>query len=231
MSTKDWMKHGYQELYDQALTVYNYISKEPNRTRLGFGATTPGGIFLDNVFGGDLSKYEAILLIYKDPEKRTSVLIRKLKEAKKILEASFRTLYSSYINHNTSVTDDDRLAMDLPLHDTVPTPVLKPTSWPIPQLDTSVQRKITIHFTDSVTKSWGKPDGVHEAMIRWQVFDKPQSVIEYSQLTEIALSTSVPVELHFAAAQQGMFFYCTACWINNRAKEGDFSAVADAIVP
>jgi hypothetical protein len=191
----------------------------------------PGGIFLDNVFEGDLTKYSAIFLIYKDPEKRTPVVIEKLREARKSLEASFRTLYSSYINHNTGVTGDDRLAMDLPLHDTTRTPAHKPASWPVPELDTSVQKKITIRVTDSVTKSRAKPAGVREIMIRWQVFDKPQSVIEKSRLAEVALSISTSVELHFAAAQQGMFFYCAACWLNTRAVEGDFSQAVTAVVP
>jgi hypothetical protein len=46
----------------------------------------PGGIFLDTVFRDSLTAYGAILLMYKDPEKRTSVLIKKLREARVIPE-------------------------------------------------------------------------------------------------------------------------------------------------
>jgi hypothetical protein len=223
------MEHSYQGLMDQVLKTFDYVIVEPQRTRMGFGPTTPAGIFLDNIFGARITVYETLLKLHNDPLKRTPVVEAKLKEAKAALEEAYREFYSYC--RSRAVTNDDRVAMGMPVYDSTNTPVLKPTSWPLPKLDTSVVRKITVHYIDSVSNSRGKPDGVHEAVLRWQVFDKPRQITSLKELSETAFKSSGPFEILFDESQRGMFFYCCMCWSNTRSVEGDYSRIENATIP
>jgi hypothetical protein len=109
---------------EQAKAVYNHISTEPNRTRMGFGAGTPGGIFFDTIFTPGLAELETAVRVYDNPATHTPANLALLHTAKKKLIKSFRELYSGYIRNNRAVTDGDRTEMLLPLLNTKRTPYI-----------------------------------------------------------------------------------------------------------
>jgi hypothetical protein len=205
------MEHNIYALVSQAQATYNRVSKEPDRTRLGFGATTNAGIFLDNVFGGDLSKLEIALEVYDNPLTHTPANLAKLHAAKAQLEKSFRTLYG-YIEKNPAVTDEDRIMMKMPVY-----PIDHPvdlTTFPVPTVEEkSIHRRITINYRDSATPdSKARPYGVSGAIIRYKVFDTPQEGIGANDLTQGMFSDTTPFHVNFTEEQRGKYFHYSMRW-------------------
>jgi hypothetical protein len=224
------MQHSYHGLLTQVLKSFNYASTEPQRTRMGFAPTTPAGIFLFNDLGPKITKYETILAIYDDPTKRTPVVVKQLKEAKKELEKSYRGFYA-YTYKNPDVTDDDRVAMDLPVADTTRTPVPDPTSWPVAKLDLSTPGRVLITVEDSYSGK-GKPFGVHEVMVRWKAFDGAQEERPAKELlTERKFSTTTSFHIEYDDSLEGKYFYYTMCWMNTRTVEGPYDRVQFVVLP
>jgi hypothetical protein len=173
--------------------------------------------------------FENKYAIAETPETRTSVAILAKTEARRTLETSLRAFLKSYIMYNPDVTDADKRAMALPLHDTKPTPTPVPTTYPEAEADTSVIRRLTLHFHDNGSKSKAKPAGVHGAEIRWAILDTPPATI--NELTTSSFDTHTPFTLQFEENQRGKTVYFCLCWENTRGEKGAWGEIVSAIIP
>jgi hypothetical protein len=96
-----------------------------------------------------------------NPATKTKPRVLAKNEARKEYVAFLRKFLKQYITYNPAVSDEQRVAMGLPVHDTKPTPVPPPSTMPVGKVDISVHRRHTIRVQDSVHTGRGKPPGVH----------------------------------------------------------------------
>jgi hypothetical protein len=212
--------------------VYDYIIKEPQRTRMGFATGTVQGDWFEDVFGPALGALEDAYKAWEDPQTRTQPKEAALRQAKKTFIPIFRQLYNGFLKSSPLVTGEDLDDMDLPGRTQGRTPAPRPSTWPVGRVDLSKPWTVIVHFHDSAGdgKSEAKPDGVHGAEIRWQVFDAPQDVT-FDDLVESSFDTHTPFEINFAEEQRGKYFYYVMRWENTRGEKGSFGRIDNAIIP
>lgn len=173
--------------------------------------------------------YRSRYAVAEDPAVRTSVAVLMRREARAKYEASIRQAVKAYITYNPAVGDEDRKDMGLPVHDTKPTRVQDPTTVVEAETDSSVIRRVGVHFHDKGKKSRAKPAGVQAAIMRWVVLDHVPVADE--ELIHTAVATHSPYVLEFDASDRGKMVYFSLCWINTRGKEGPKSEIYGAIIP
>lgn len=128
------------------------------------------------------------------------------------------------------VTNEDRVAMGLPVHDGSRTPDKKPESQPEAETDSSVIRQLSIHFKDRGASSRAKPHGVHGAEIRWNMQDQPPVHIE-AELIHSDFDTASPFTITFEEADRGRRVYYALRWESATNLKGGWSEIYSAIVP
>jgi hypothetical protein len=175
------------------------------------------------------SDFQEKLGVAENAATRTSVAVLAKNEARKAVEAKVRMLLKAYVTYNPAVSDEDRKAMDLPVHKTTRTPVPVPATYPDFDIDSSVIRRLTIHFYDKGSTSKAKPTGVHGAEIRWAILDAPPTDIE--ELTRSSFDTHSPFTLEFKEHERGKTVYFCLCWENTTGAKGAWSEIVSAIIP
>jgi hypothetical protein len=165
----------------------------------------------------------------ENPATRTSAAVLAKSEARKAYEAPLRILIKAYVTYNPLVGDEDRVNMGLPIHSEARTPAPVPTTYPEMEVDSSVIRRLSIHFRDSGGDKKAKPAGVHGAEIRWAILPAPPAKV--SEVTNSAFDTRTPFTLAFEEDQRGKTVYFCLCWENTRGEKGPWSEIVSAIVP
>ncbi|MDR1484044.1 MAG: hypothetical protein LBT09_04385 [Planctomycetaceae bacterium] len=161
---------------------------------------------------------------------RTKLTIEAKTEARELLESSLRAAIREYLTYNHLLTDVDRDGLGLPIHKTTHTPSPVATTYPDYEIDTSVIRRLTIHFKDQgSTKSKAKPPGQHGAEIRWAISDTP--IVNVSDLKNSSFDTKTPFTLEFEGEDRGKTVYFCLCWENTRGEKGPWSEIISAIIP
>jgi hypothetical protein len=150
-------------------------------------------------------------------------------DARKAAEALIRPFKRRYLD-DPPVTDEDRKAMGLPIHDGSRTPGKVPGTVPEAETDSSKIRHLIIHFKDWGAKSRAKPHGVHGVEIRWNMQDEPPVHIE-TELIHTDFDTASPFTLSFEEAERGRRIYYALRWKNFTNLEGGWSEIYSAIVP
>jgi hypothetical protein len=177
--------------------------------------------------------YEARYATADDPSTRTPVAVTGRKEARKRYEDALREDIGAYITRNPDVTDGDRRAMGLPLHDKKPTPVPAPTTIPELEVDFSKPQQLSIHFHDPGAHSKAKPAGVHGVELIYVVssaaVEDPNTPEE--TFTRAAFFTRSPAVLDFTPEQRGKFFCTRARWENTTGKKGLLGEIACVRIP
>ena len=173
--------------------------------------------------------YKACYLTAENPETRTPAAIKAFHNARDEFENGLRKFLKSYITYNPLVTDRDRVNMHLPLHDTNPTPVQPPNSYPEFEVDSSVIRRLTLHFHNSGSASKAKPRGVHGAEIRQAILDTPPTLIE--EIGNSAFATHSPYTMEFTEMQRGKSVYLCMRWETSKGEKGPWGEIVKAIIP
>ncbi|GHU83631.1 hypothetical protein FACS189468_8890 [Spirochaetia bacterium] len=135
-------------------------------------------------------------------------------EARKALETQIRGLVKSYLINNPGITDAEFIDMGLPVHDKNPTPRGDPVTTPeLSRFDSSVIRRLGVHYKDTGSERRGKPGGVHGAEFRWAVLDQAAQSIE--ELANFTADTASPCVFDFTDAERGRSFCFVMRWVNN----------------
>ena len=164
---------------------------------------------------------------YENPVTRTTLITASKNEKRAAYEKALIVLVAN-LKVNTKVTDDERRALNINIRDTKPTPSPVPVSFPIVAFDTSVTRRLTISFRDSVSNSAAKPKGVHGAEIKWLIADEKPLV---ENLTNSAFDTRTPYTIEFTDNQRGKTVWVCMRWENTRGEKGPWGDIESAIVP
>ncbi|MDR1347250.1 MAG: hypothetical protein LBJ63_02300 [Prevotellaceae bacterium] len=172
------------------------------------------------------SKYETA----ENPATRTSVAILAKTEARKAVETKIREVLKAYVTYNPAVTDEDRRAMELPVHKTTRTPAPVATTYPDFDVDSGTIRRLILNFYDrGQKKSKAKPLGQHCAEIRWALLDTPPASLK--DLINSSVDTHTPFTLEFDENERGKNVYFALCWENTRGEKGPWSEIQSAIIP
>ena len=167
--------------------------------------------------------------IAESPATRTKASVREKNEARKALEKAIRSFIKEYLAYNHVVSDADRDNLGLPVYKTTRTPIAAPTSVPEFMPDSSVIRRLTIHFRDNGSLSNAKPAGVHGAEIRWGILDAAPPSID--ALTHSAFDTRTPFTMEFDESDRGKSVYFCLRWENAKGEKGPWSEIMMAFVP
>ncbi|MDR3236630.1 MAG: hypothetical protein LBT48_07930 [Prevotellaceae bacterium] len=175
-----------------------------------------------------LASYAAAFGIADNPQTHTPAATIAKQEARRAAESGIRALLKAYVTYNPLVTDEDRRCMELPIHKTTRSRVSVPTTMPFFEIDSSVIRRLIIHFFDQNTRK-AKPAGVHGAEIRWALRDAP--AVDVEDLVNSSFDTRTPFMLDFKGHERGKTVYFCLCWENTRGEKGPWSEIVSAIIP
>ncbi|MDR2193910.1 MAG: hypothetical protein LBP19_05505 [Treponema sp.] len=145
-------------------------------------------------------------------------------EAKKAI----RPFVNQYLRF-PPVTDEDRTAMGIPNHDATRTPIGKPKTMPVFNIEVKGIRRLIVSFHDEGTARRAIPDGMNGAIISWGIFDA--SPKDPKKLPHTELATRSPHILEFEEEQRGKTAYLAMQWQNETGKRGDYTEIQSAIVP
>jgi hypothetical protein len=131
---------------------------------------------------------------------------------------------------NHEVTDTDRDGLGIPIHKTTRTPAPVATEAPESDIDTSVIRRLIIHFFEKGNRhKKAKPAGQHCVEIAWTLSDTP--VTRWDELIHSNVDTNSPFTLVFENDQRGKTVYFAIRWENTRGGKGPWSEITSAIIP
>jgi hypothetical protein len=174
------------------------------------------------------TEFETAYARYLDPN-RGPVDIAEKNRARAAFEKALRDFIKAFLLYSPYVSDKDRDEMGLPIHDTKPTPVPVPTSFPEYSVDTSTPLRLVMRFWDSATKQRAKPKGVHGAEIRWE--EREDAPAKAEDLANSDFATRTPRTFAFTGDNQGRKVYFCLRWENNKGEKGPWGAIVHAIVP
>jgi hypothetical protein len=223
----DWLPKNNEDLYAQLEQTWLYLEIHENRVRMGLEGKI--GAWIDNEFGNARKVYIDAFTVWQDKSTRTSRATRHLKEAEAKLKPLFCTLYTSFLKENPFVTNEDLLAMDLPIRLDIHRSATSIPSFPIGIIEAGPAGVLVIHFRDSEAKSRVKPQGVVKIEIRWGILDKIPH--DWNQLVNSSFYTRTPFRISFESSQRGKTFYCSLRWENIRGGKGSWSPIFSAIIP
>lgn len=159
---------------------------------------------------------------------RTSIIVAQKNEARKRLVSLIRGMVDFRLK-NPIITDDQLIAMGLPVKDKIPTPVPVPSNFPFVLIRVLGRLLIEIIFysTESIRKA--KPYGCNGAVISYAILDNPPHNQE--ELTHTVLATKTPYKMEFKEEERGKTVYIALRWQNTKGQLGPWSEIISTIVP
>jgi hypothetical protein len=153
------------------------------------------------------------------------------KDARKVCGKEARVYVQAYLVRNPAVTDQDRVAMGIPVYKTGKSKRPLPETMPELEVDTGTPRRHKVHYRDRGSKRRGKPEGVARIEIRRAILDRyPVSVEE--ELVKSGYDTASPWVNDFDEADRGKKVYDCGRWEGlTEGAKGPFGEVVEAIVP
>jgi hypothetical protein len=174
--------------------------------------------------------FKAALDVIENPDKKTNVAIRAKNTARKELEKTVRQAVKQYMAPNPTLTDAEREKLGLPVYKTTRTPAPVATTFPDFDIDTSMIRRVSIHFYDQgKKKTKAKPEGQHGAEIRYAILDEPPTKV--ANLNNSNFDTHTPFTFEFEEDERGKKLYLALRWENTRGEKGPWSRIEEAIIP
>jgi hypothetical protein len=170
----------------------------------------------------------ATLQAQADSPAKNTIIVAKKNAARTTLVTIIRGLVNFRLK-NPIITDAQRIAIGLHLHDTTPTAIPAPTSRPELDIDVFDVRRLKVVFHDMGSSSKAKPYGVNGAVIVYAVLDTPP--VSPEALTRSVLATHTPFTLEFTEEERGKTVYIAICWQNEKGQKGPWSEIESAIVP
>jgi hypothetical protein len=179
----------------------------------------------------ELTAFQAALAVAKNPATRTSVAVETKNNARKAVVAKARPFIQGRLMKNPRVTPADLLAMELPVHDTHPTPSPTPVRMPIGEIDFSVHQQHTVHVKDDHLTGKVRPDHVRGYEV-WRKIggDTPPATDE--EYSYVGFSSRVMFTINYSLSDVGKIVWYRFRWINTRNQPGPWSETPiSAIIP
>jgi hypothetical protein len=172
--------------------------------------------------------WETKYALWQQLENRTPIVTAQKNDAKAAYLSVFRSLVAQLLS-NPYISQQDLDLMELRRSSGSHSPVPVPQSFPEAKSDSSIPRRISLHFTDSASGKRAKPHGVAGAVVRYAVLTATPT--DVNELTNTVLDTVSPCPLDFTEAQRGSRLYYCLAWQNTRGEKGPWSQIEMAIIP
>jgi hypothetical protein len=169
-----------------------------------------------------------VLHAQADSPAKTAIIVAEKNAARKTLIGLIRGLVNFQLK-NPIITDAQRIAMGLHVHDTTPTTIPAPVSRPEFDIDVLDLRRLKVNFRDMGATTKAKPYGINGAVIFYALLDTPPA--STAALTRNVLATRTPFTLEFTESERGKTVYVAMCWQNEKGEKGPLSEIESAIVP
>jgi hypothetical protein len=183
-------------------------------------------------FDGELlpkkAQWVAAYADYLPTATRTPLITFTKSNARKEYEKPLRMLVKG-LESNPRVSDEDRRSMGIVIAATAKKSIPPATTYPVFTLDSSIIRRLSVHFRDSASSSKAKPHGIHGVEIRWAILDVPP--VNVKDLTVSAFDTRSPFTLEFEEEQRGKNVWFCLRWENTKGEKGPWSEIGSAIIP
>jgi hypothetical protein len=163
-----------------------------------------------------------------DSPAKNSIIVAEKKTARKELIAKIRALVGFRLK-NPIITNAERIALGLRVHDTTPSPIPVPKNRPELSISVIDFRRLKVTFHDKDSSSNAIPYGFNGAVIIYAVLDAPPA--DHNALTRSVLATRTTYTLEFTEEERGKTVYIAICWQNEKGEKGPFSEIESAIVP
>ncbi|MDR1372726.1 MAG: hypothetical protein LBJ17_06345 [Dysgonamonadaceae bacterium] len=184
--------------------------------------------YSENVISHQLI-WEESWAAYLDPNTRTKLITFNKNLARKNYEPSLAKLIG-ILKSNPFVTPSDLAEMGIatgkgggggrnPAPDT----------YPDYDVDTSIMRRLGIHFFNHGSKSHAKPHGIHGAEIKWAKLAVPP--VDVEELLNSSFDTRSPFTLDFLESERGETVWFCLRWENTTGEKGPWSELIKAIIP
>jgi hypothetical protein len=216
----DYIPSGDERFLDWARNLYNYALAHFEDWGVPTPATTVGPLV-----GAYLTAFTAA---QKPNRGRVDVLAKN--EARDALKKAIRIYVKAWLINNPLVTDEDKLAMGLPIHKKTHSPIPLPPTAPALEIDTKTRRRLSIRYKDENSDRRGKPKNVHGIEIRWAILDRPPANI--FELINSSFDTRPPLVLDFDESDRGKHVYLCGRWeISREGEKGPPGAIVEAVIP
>jgi hypothetical protein len=170
----------------------------------------------------------ASLFTQCDSPLRSPFVRAKRDAAARTLVAHIRAL-ARFRLRNPAITDVQRVALGLPVRDSVASTIHAPSTHPEFHFVRRDVCRLTVSFRDMGVSNRARPYGMAGAIIAYAVLDEPPRSM--SQLVRTVLATRTPYKLDFSLQDCGKTLYVAMCWQNRKGEKGPWSQIASAVIP
>jgi hypothetical protein len=229
MARTDWIPGTREARYHLATRIWNYLYLSDYRNRIGLGADSPLGQWLDKACTPAFNAYSSATVAWLDEANRTILVTATFIMAEKAFLPLLREVYT-LLKADPLVTDSDLEAMGLPkrsgngitLH---PAPTSFVESWVV--LVGPGVLEIVYRNQGSLKKA--KPRGIHGAEMAWGFLDAHP--VDVSELHNSLLSTKTPITLRFEGHDRGKILYFSLRWENTTGQKGPWNDIQSTVIP
>ena len=222
----DWLPQNHVKVMLKAQLTVEYLNITANQIRMGIVGTN------FDFYNEFLEKYNAFSIAFNDwlnPAERTPTRVITMLETEKEFKKLYRALYVGYLKYNQNVNNKDLESMGLPQRTSGRTPSPVPTTYPEFEIDTSVIRRIILHYRDEGKTNRAKPPGIHGAEILWMISEV--QIDDVQNLLYSVFVTKSPYIFEFGDVARGKRIYFALRWENTRGEKGPWSEIAWAVIP
>jgi hypothetical protein len=229
MSGIDWLPRNHEKLYNQVNQTWSYLENPVNLTRMGLDGKQ--ALWINTEFNTARILFVEAFDAWKDESTRTMRIFEHLKEVEGKFRPLYRSLYKGFLKSNPFITNEDLVAMGLPVRhegrssDSPSVQSLVPSFL----LKAGHLGVVIIHFWAGDNKNRTKPKKIHGVEICWEILAETPK--DWRQLTNSSFSTRRPYHLTFDGYQRGKKVYCALRWENTRGEKGPWSIIQEAIIP
>jgi hypothetical protein len=173
--------------------------------------------------------YEAAVEVSENPETRTSASIMRRNERRADLEKKLRPFIQGQLEYNELVTDDDLIAMGLPVHDRTPTKHPAPHSRPALEVTPTNNREHTVRAANQLTGKDTKPADAYGVRYVSDIRDTPP--LNADDLRHSVFSRKTTRVYEYSEENRGKTAYYASCYENSKGDTGPWSDIVSAIIP
>jgi hypothetical protein len=170
--------------------------------------------------------YDAHLVEVQTAKVKTQSKNQTRKSATANLRALIRQLQA-----NPNVTDEQRLALGIPVRKTGKTPVPAPSTRPVTEVERIEEFAHTLRIFDSASNKSAKPEGVELAEVRMKILPAgTPAPVDPSELDFAGTVSTTRMRHTFGASDAGKTAYYRLRWLNPRGEAGDWGPQTSATI-
>jgi hypothetical protein len=176
-----------------------------------------------------IKNFDDAVTVSENPETRTAASIRKRNEMREAVEEEVRPFVQGRLYNNKYVTEDDLLAIGLPVRDRKPTQHADIDETPVITFSSNAPATLNIAFRRKNVEGRGKGKDMHGVEVRLLISETPPK--DWTELTQSEFATRSPMRLVFNGGDRGKHLYLAARWENNRGGKGPWTEILDTFIP